>query len=50
MSQELEVKAGRAEDRGEDEAGGQESQEGGDAENGVGRRPAEPGIALRTII
>lgn len=49
-SQELEVKAGRAEDRGEDEAGGQESQEGGDAENGVGRRPAEPGIALRTII
>lgn len=47
--QELEVKAGRAEDRGEDEAGGQESQEGGDADKGVGRRPAEPGNALRTI-
>lgn len=48
--QELEVKAGRAEDRGEDEAGGQESQEGGDAEKDVGRRPAEPGNALRTIM
>lgn len=48
--QELEVKAGRVEDRGEDEAGGQESQEGGNAEKGVGRRPAEPGNALKIII
>lgn len=48
--QELEVKAGSAEGRGEDEAGGQESQEGGDADEDVGRRPAEPGNALRTIM
>ena len=49
--QELEVKAGRAEYRGEGRAGGQESQEGRDVEEGGGRRPAEPGNALgRTIL
>ena len=38
--QELEVKAGRAEYRGEGEAGGQESQEGRDEEKGWRETPS----------
>lgn len=48
--QELEVKAGRAEYIGEGGAGGQESREGCDVEKGGGRRPTDPGNALKRAL